>query len=46
MKSNLSHNPAFVNGWQKFCQGLYLEDCTTEEEKAGWAAAWRKAELS
>lgn len=45
MTANLSPSPEFVKGWNKFCLGLYLDDCENDAQRAGFVAAFRKAEV-
>lgn len=42
--SSLSYNQERANGWRIFCAGGYMEDCSTEAERNGFCAAWRRAE--
>jgi hypothetical protein len=43
--NSLSSSPEFVKGWNLFCQGHYIDDCTNDAQRAGFVAAFRKAEV-
>lgn len=32
-------------GWRIFCRGGYLHHCANDEQREGFAAAWREAEM-
>ena len=43
--NTLSPSTEFVKGWNLFCRGLFLNDCTNDIQRAGFVAAFRKAEV-